>query len=279
MLLAYLVSLSSVTPGDWEGFVGGLSTMLLMLGVVAGIYLGGRSEDGQFGNFNGTRPLTDGQVANTVLASTTVGILASVVVWAVYMAAALFILQWHVGTPPLHDANEPLQLLRLFGFVTLYVGAAWAVICLTTSLFLAGKKVPVVVLCTAFGVWIAGVIGTRFLVSRAGQSAINDLFVLVCWVRPPAGLVAGIDHLFILVCAVLPLVCIAVTFVVAWRLKLISRNTIVLAAAIVAVMFAGAHLAGFTRDHEAYLPVLWACSLTPAALAVAPLAVWWNRHR
>lgn len=259
LLLAILVSLGSVTPGDSEGFVGGLSTMLLMLGVVTGIYLGGRSEDGQFGNFNGTRPLTDGQIANSVLASATVGILVSVVVWAVYMAAALFILQWHAGTSPLHAANEQRQLLRLFGFVTLYVGAVWAVICLTTSLFLAGKKVPGVVVCTVLGMWMAAAIGERFLISREAQPMFQHLVILVWGGLPP--------------------VCIAAAFVAGWWLKLISRNTIVLAAAIVAVMFAAVHLAGLTREHEAYLPVLWACSLTPAALAVAPLAVWWNRHR
>ena len=243
--------------------------ILLMPALVIGIFLGGRSKNGQFGNFNGSRPLTDSQVANAVLTSTTVGVLSSALIWAGFMGAVLLILDQRTGLSSLQSMIgqfESIRLLefatlgiRLLGFATLVIGAIWGAVGLMTSLFLAGKKVAGVVVCTVFGVWIAGSIGPRFLFSHEAQ--------------------VTFFHVFVSACVVLPLVCIAAAFVAGWWLRLISRNTLVLAAAIVAAMFAGAHLSGFTSEPGSCLPVLWACCLTPSALAAAPLAVWWNRHR
>jgi hypothetical protein len=139
------------------------------------------------------------------------------------------------------------------------MGAIWGGVGLMTSLFLAGKKVSGVVMCTLIGVWIAAGIGPQLLLSREAQATFFRVF-------GPA-------------CAVLPLVCIAAAFVAGWWLQLISRNRLALAAAIVAGMIAAAHLSGLTSQPGSFLPLLWGCCLTPSALAAAPLAVWWNRHR
>ncbi len=267
--VAMLLITPFVAHEDSDSFLGGMTMILFPPAIVIGIFLGGRSENGQFGNFNGSRPLTDSQVAKAVLTSTTVGVLSSALIWAAVMGTVSLILGQASNLPSLQsmiEQFEPIHLLefatlgfRLLGITTLGIGAIWGAVGLMTSLFLAGKKVSGVVVCTVFGVLIAGSIGPKFLLSPEAQDTFR--YVLV-----PA-------------CIVLPLVGIAACFVASWRLQLISRGTLVLAAAIVAAMFAGAHLSGFTMESEFYLPVLWACSLTPSALAVAPLAVWWNRHR
>ena len=130
---------------------------------------------------------------------------------------------------------------------------------LVTALFLAGNRVPLIVMCTVLGVWIAGNVGARFLPFHEARAIFFGVFRIAFFV--------------------LPLVGVAACFVAGCWLRLISRGTLVLAAAIVAAMFAAARLAGFTSEPAPCLLALWACCLTPAALAAAPLAVWWNRHR
>ena len=240
-----------------------------MPALVVGIFLGGRSENGQFGNFNGSRPLTDSQIANAVLTSATVSVVASALIWAAVMAAAVWILEQRTGLPLLQRVIRQFESIRglevvtlgirLLGFATLVIGAIWGAVGLMTSLFLGGKKVSGVVVCTMFGWWIGGNIVMRYL--------------------PSHGVPANFDHVFRFAFIVFPQVCIAAAFAAGWWLKLISRNTLVVAAAIVAAPFAGAHLTGITSEPGSILPVLWLCRLTPSALAAAPLAVWWNRHR
>jgi hypothetical protein len=81
----------------------------------------GGESSGQFGDFNGSRPLTDGQVANAVLASTTVGVLVSAVIWAVFMAATLLILEQRTGRSSLQGMVEQFELTRPLEFVLLGV--------------------------------------------------------------------------------------------------------------------------------------------------------------
>jgi hypothetical protein len=128
-----------------------------------------------------------------------------------------------------------------------------------TSLVLAGKKVFSVVLGTVFGVFIAGGIGPQLLLSSEAQDTFGNVFRWPCVVLPPVGVVTA--------------------FVAGWWMKLISHGTLLLAAAILGAMLVGAYGSGFTIEPDAFLAVLWGCCLIPSALAAAPLAVWWNRHR
>jgi hypothetical protein len=234
-----------------------------------GLFLGSRSKSGQFGNFNGALPLTDGQVANAVLASVTAGILSSALIWAAFWAAVWLILERDSNLPSLQSMIEqlgsirPLEFtilgIRLLGVITLGLGVIWGTVALMTSIFLAGRKVGVVVVSTVVGGWIVGGVGSELMLSSEALETFRYVFGWAC--------------------IVIPLVGIATAFVAGWWMKLISRSTLALAVAIVAAMFVGAHFVfGFTGDPESYLPALWGCCLAPSALAAAPLAVWWNRH-
>jgi len=232
-----------------------------MLAFLVGFFLGSRSENGLFGNFNGSRPLTDGQIANAVLISVTVGVLSSALIWAGVMAAVWLILGQAIDLSSLPSTIKLLiGSVRLLGLAILGIGAIWGAVGLMTSLILAGRKVCGIVVGTVIGVWIVGGIGSEFLPSPEAK----------------ATFLRAILSAYI----VLPLVGIAAAFAASWRLRLISRSTLVLAASIVVTMFAAAYLLpGFTSEPDTLLPVLWGCCMTPLALAAAPLAVWWNRHR
>ena len=260
-----LVIACFIAPEELVDFVGGISLILLTPALVVGIFLGARSENGEFGSFNGSRPLTDSQVANAVLTSATVGVVASALIWAIFMAAVMLILHQRTGQSFLQSMIEQFESnrvlgfatlgIRPLGFVTLCIGAIWGVVALMTSLVLAGKKVVSVAIFTLMGIWIAG----GYLLAIEAQ----ETFQLV----------------FRWAVILLSLVGIATAYVASWKLRLISRNTLVLAACIVAAMIAAAHLCQFTSELDSTLAVLWGSCLTPSALAVAPLAVWWNRHR
>ncbi len=267
---AVLLITPFVARADSSEFFGAISAILFLPAIVIGLFLGARSPDGLFANFNGSRPLTDSQIANAVLKSATVGVFSSALVWAVLLGAVALILALFGRLPSLQDVSHQLELsrapevaylgIRLLGLVALALGAIWGVVALMTSLVLAGKKVGGVVMCTLFGVWIGGGVGSELLLSPEAQDTFQRVFFFSFVALTLLGNAAG--------------------FAAAWRLKLISHKTLLMAVGIVAVMFAGAHLAfGLTSDPESYVPVLWGCLLAPSALAVAPLAVWWNRHR
>ena len=75
----------------------------------------------------------------------------------------------------------------------------------------------------------------------------------------------------------------AAQFWLEWRERgyVMPVNTLLLAVGITGAMFLGGYLFydGITGDTGAFLAALWVSCLTPTALAAAPLAVWWNRHR
>ena len=250
-----------VSPPDSIEFINGISAILLLPTLVVGLFLGARSPNGQFSNFNGSRPLTDNQIGNAVLASVTVGVLSSALIWAVVMGAVSLFLRLADTPPSLPSTSELFVIsVRLVGIATLVVGVAWSVVALMTSLILAGKKVSSVVIGTLFGVLIVGKMVPHLPLSPEAQDTFLFVFGRACIFLPPVGITA--------------------TFVVGWWLQLVSRGTLAFAAGIVALMLAGTHLAfGFTNAPNSYLPALWGCCLAPSALVVAPLAVRWNRHR
>jgi hypothetical protein len=267
--VAVLLITPFVLPPDSIEFINGMSAILFLPAIVVGLFLGARSPDGSFGNFNGSRPLTDSQIANALLKNLTVGVLSSALVWAVVLGAVALILALLGRLPSLQSVSLQLELsrapevaylgIRLLGLVALGLGAIWGVVALMTSLVLAGKKVGGVVMCTLFGVWIGGGVGSELLFSPEAQDTFQRVFFFSFVALTLLGNAAG--------------------FGAAWWMKLISSNTLLLAAGIVGAMILGAYLVGITSEPDAFLAVLWGCLLAPSALAVAPLAVWWNRHR
>jgi hypothetical protein len=145
--------------------------------------------------------------------------------------------------------------IRLLGTATLGLGAIWAAVGLIVALALAGQKVGMVIISTLFGLWIAGIVLLQFLIPDQYQ------------------------HLFFLALVALTLASVAAGFVASWRLHLISRGTLLLAASIDVAMLAAGYSAGVPIEKNSLLLLLWGCCVIPFPLTAAPLAVWWNRHR
>jgi len=258
--VAVLLAAPFVAAKNANDFLGGPSTILLVSALLVGLFLGARSADGGFGNFNGSHPLTDSQLANAVLASVTVGVLSSALIWSVAMGAVSLILGQSFNLSSFPNTTElPVGVIRLLGIATLGIGTVWGAAALMTSLVLAGKKVSSVVLCTLIGAGIVGGIGSQLLRSPEAQETFRQVYRWLVMILSTVG--------------------IATVFVVGWRLRLIARGTLLMAVGIVAVMLAAAHLSGVTSEPDSLLLVLSGSCLTPSALAVAPLAVRWNRHR
>ncbi len=246
-------------PTTGAEFVRGMSAILLAPACLIGLVLGSRSEHGEFGNFNGSRPLTDGQLANAILKSATVGLISSAVIWAAFMAAALWIVGERGETQALLRTIQQIGavplLVPLLARIALVAAVVWSAVSLVTSLSLAGRKVAAVAFWVAFGAWIAGLLVRNYLLSRWYFSA----------------------------CIVLCLLGFLATFVASLRLQLISTRTLLLAASIVLTTVAALHFSVLTSEWKYPLPIpvllLCGCCLIPISLAAAPLAVWANRHR
>ncbi|MCG8450264.1 MAG: hypothetical protein MI725_11905 [Pirellulales bacterium] len=247
-------------------FLQGISAvMFLPIIAVVGLLSGSRSGNGEFGSFNGSRPLTDSQIANAILASVTGGVFLSALVWAVSMGAAFIVVVQRTSSISIQGASEQFGVTGLLemtalglGIATLGIGVLWGVGGLMATIVLAGRRVGSTIVIVFVGGWILGGVGSALLTGEVKVIFQRVLFFAY---------------------VVLPLVCSAAAFVACWNLKLISGRTLVLAASIVAIMFSAAYLAGLTGELNALLPALWGCCLIPFALAGAPLAVWWNRHR
>ncbi len=251
LLLAWLLQ-----PKDGHDFVVGVSTLFLAPLSVIAMFWGTRSPQGAFGNFNGSRPLSDCQLANAVLKSATLGLLLSFVIWAACMPAVVLIVGENAETSKLYRAVHQIRTVPLLAGIIFCAVALWCVVGFVTSLSLAGRKVFVVALTLAFGVGMVRLL-VPFCLARESRLAFTQAYALALLV------------LCLLGCGA--------TFVASWRRRLISMQTLGLAATIVLLAVVVAHFSELSQNWR-YLPFISSCALIPIPLAAAPLAVYWNRH-
>jgi hypothetical protein len=236
----------------------GLSSLFFLFPLAGiGFFWGSRSPQLEFGDFHGSRPLSDRQLANAVLKSATLGLVLSALIWAVVL-----IVEARLGQSRLY---REIQAIGAFGSLlraALGAIATWSAVGLLTSLVLAGQRPINITVWPAIGIWIVGALLSRF-VFHESQRRFELVYFSAC-----------------LVCC---LVVCAATFVVSWRRHLISAGTLWLAAMLVlisgSIAVAAAHSAGWPLDWKLLLPMLGCCGLTPIPLAAAPMAVYVNRHR
>ena len=252
LLLAWYISVENASD-----FIGGVSALFLAPLSPISMFWGTRSPNGEFGNFNGSRPVSDRQVANAVLKSATLALVLSVVIWTACMALVVLILGQYAETSKLYRAVHQIRTIPLLSGIIFCAIALWSVVGFVTSLSLAGRKVFVVALTLAFGVGMVRLL-VPFCLARESRLAFTQAHALACLV------------LCLLGCGA--------TFVASWRRHLISMQTLGLAAVIVLTAVVAAHFSELSQNWR-YLPFISSCALIPIPLAAAPLAVYWNRHR
>ena len=253
LLLAWCLPAS-----EGADFVRGAAGFFFAPLFVMGMFWGSRSPSLEFGNFNGTRPLSDGQVANAILKSATLGVVSSAVICGRCMAGVISIVGEYGETARLYRSVQQIGALAMLARVALCALATWSIVGFITSLILAGRRV--------FGIGFVLVIG----VSMAG------LLLPPCLRREFR---PTFTQTYLLACLVLCLLVVAAAFIASWQRRLISMPALCLAAGIVLAALAMAQVGGLTREWKYLLPVILGCGLIPFPLAAAPLAVYANRHR
>ena len=258
--IVLLVLAFFVPAKDGSDFAGAFSVFFLAPLSVIAIFFGSRSSGGEFGNFNGSRPLSDGQLAGAILKSSTQSLILSAVIWATFLALVVLVVGEHPETSKLYHAVEKIGAAALAARIALGAVVAWSAVGLLTSLTLSGRRVLGVALLLIFGAWAAG-----FLFPLCLRPEFRHKFT----------------DAYTVVCLALCLVAVAATFVASWRRQLIFMPTLLLAALIVLTAVAAWHFSfyGLGREGKYLLPILCGCGLTPIPLAAAPLAAFVNRHR
>ncbi len=263
---AALVVAMSVRVEDAPKTWGGFSAVLLEIAAIMGLYWGSRSETGEVKSFAGSRPLTDAQMANAVLKSSTISLVVGTLVWGMFLVAGLGILAARGG------AVSDL-VSKLWGATTLQLGSGvllasltlWSVSALMTSLSMAGRRVLALVIYLVVVVLVIFPIAIKYAIPGEFRAAFSHWYYGVC---------LGLCPVFEIG-----------LFVRGWQRQLISLRIVALAGVLA--------IAGSASLIEAYgdkwsfsqsttiaqLPILALCCLIPLPLAAAPLAVWWNRHR
>ena len=257
-----------VHPGDGVDFIGGATAMLGTPILVVGIYLGGRSDHGGFGSFNGSRPVPDRQIATAILTSTTRRLVSAALIWGLFMAAALLIIERDLNFWQLFNIWRVAESMDRIGLTELLVLGSfcglciWSGVCLVTSVSLGGKNVITVGFASVITTFIAGGIIGEFVVPRELKDTFGEIYYGSLMVIIAVGIVAA--------------------FITDLRLRLIGPRTLWLAAGLALVTaVAASYLAALEGDDNlaTVAAILWAAIVIPAPLAAAPLAVWWNRHR
>ena len=249
-------------PRKFEGISLPMSFCLYLLLLISiGILLGGRSRRYAFGNFNGSRPLSDGQLATATLKSCPLGLIASAVLWVYFMTLYELILQYRhksIIIAAIH-LNGVVVVVAPFAFGLIF---AWTAVGLVTSLVLAGRDA----MCVGFGL--------AFLVAS------GSILVPLCL---PHGYRSDFQLVYWLFWRVVFLVGCGVTYVASWRRRLISKRTLCLATLVIfttgSLAIAFTHFTGPPIDRRSLLIGLSWWALIPIPLAAAPLAVYVNRHR
>jgi len=243
-----------------DGLVG-LGAMLSAIGVVAGIITGNTGPDDAnyaVGQHLATRPITDTELARTILKTAGLGVTLAWVIWAVaFLAVYGMILATNAVPPPVlpkgvHWWYLPVTLVGL-----------WTTVTIVTSLGLMGRpKLVLIFLIAGFSLFIGIDLYSKYALSREERTMLfhGSQFVV--------GVACVLGTLWI--------------FIAARRRSLIGAPTAGIASALWCT-FCALVIVEWALHPERQLPdyllVAGLLALTVAPLAAAPLALAWNRHR
>jgi hypothetical protein len=246
---------------DGQGFIAGVATLSLIPLSVIGFLWGSRSPNHEFGAFQGSRPLSDRQIAHAILKSATLAFVLTALIWVGNVAWMIWIVGERNGMSKPYQALQQAGAWRVSAIFTLCAIAAWSATGLMTSLALAGKRVLLLVICPGGAVALAGALLPHLLPTEY-RDDIAGLYWTGCLIFCLAG-------------------CLAI-FIVSWRRRLIDARTLWLSAILVGIGACATFAArqpGVIVVGKHLLLTVACCSLIPIPLAAAPLAVYWNRHR
>ncbi len=253
--------LFSRQPQDlFEGFLAG-GALLIVGGLVGGVIMGNAGpNDANFaiGHFSGTRPMTNIDMARTILK---VGVKSVCIAWLIWGAVFLVV---YAILSAMHVAPQ-LKLPRQLGwwyFPATLLGA-WTVLGLLTSVGLAGRtKLFVALFCGLFAIPIGLQLFLRFALSRQAQEQFGQ------------GLLVVGGAIFILATAW--------AFIAAHRRALIGWPMIGVAASLwaaVSALIALIDAFQVSQRIPLYVLLVGVAALALAPLATAPMALAWNRTR
>lgn len=239
---------SYMVTAAWQS----LTAMLLLTAPLVGVCLGHRSERFDIKPFLATRPLGDTDLAMIVLRHSAMVCGATAILWLV--GVALIVAVW--GPPPeslptAYDATA--HLLPKASIAALICGGlVWTLVGLGAALAMARS-------------WfvLAGGIGAGVL-----------LLVVVC-------MLPLTDRAVTFVTAAACLGATAAAYAAAWRRNLVSLRAVVGALAVYVLLLVCflLMLAEGIMPLEVFLPMVGFSAAPLAPLALAPLALAWNRHR
>lgn len=248
-------------PHLFEGFVAG-GAMLTLMGFL-GMFLGNvGSNDTTFemGHFLATRPLTNTEMARTILKVLARSVLMAWTIWAVPFAVLFAILFWNQAIPNTSDNFLTNWGWRYFPATLL---GCWTITTVLASLAMTGRST--LLAQTFFGV-VAFLIGemlfSKFALSADARLSF-DRGVLVA-----VGVLLGLGTVWL--------------FVAARRREMIGTSAVSIAASVWMVLSALISLDWMLHPARPWPLGLLAVSvaaLVVAPLAAAPLALAWNRNR
>ena len=190
----------------------GLSALSFPSLLVIGFFWGCRSRNFKLGNFAGSRPLSDRQIAGTVLKSATLGLIASAAICFAFWILNFLIFSFRWQSNP--TVRLDFRLSEFLGVVTLFSLAAWSCVGLITSLALAGRKA----ITTALGL-LFGYVTITMSLSRFASDGAAKTFSIAVLILCAAGCGAA--------------------FLAAWRRRLMTLSALGLSA-LIALLALGA---------------------------------------
>lgn len=252
---------ASRQPQDlWQGLIAG-GGLLSLLGLIGGMMMGNSGpNDANFelGQFLGTRPMTNTDMARTILKAAAKSVLAAWLIWATAFLT-IYVLLLAVQALPRPALPEGL---RWWYFPATLLGP-WTVTGIVASMVLAGRMHPFAeLICGSVALFIGWSLFSSYALSEQARLQFAH------------GAVVCIALIFLLGSAWAVLA--------AHRRSLIGWPTIYVACSVWAALTALIVLERVLHPAEsltAYLFAVGLAALSVAPLATAPLALAWNRNR
>jgi hypothetical protein len=250
---AALIGLNG-SPSSMSDPLNGVTAMLLVISPFVGLYLGHRSERFDMKPFLATQPLGDGDQAAIVLRHVAAVCAASTILWLVGMAVAVVLSGGALDAlGPLPKGHGAASLV-----LTLAVGGAllgvWTLVGLAATLAMARSWfVP------AGGVGAAVLLIMAFIAMKALPAAEQATKIMLA-----AGCLGGT----------------LAAFAAARRRKLVSTRAVLIALGLCVLPFVCLFVTPErVPSLEIALLLAGCCAVPLSPLALAPLALAWNRHR
>ncbi len=252
-------------PHDWlNGFLNGaitfLPTAMFVTGLIVGMLnLGGK--DMMLSQYRSTRPLTDAQLAFSVIKAclmsgvVTVGIMAT-------CAVVVYVWSWLSPVSSRGMPHSGISLNDQLTILTMILIASWIVMGLAASVMMSSRT------------WV---IALPWLVLFAGCLSQPVLRYLI----PEPDILNRLFRILLLVVLLLSVIGTIIAYTSVIRRRMVSRKTTaivgMLAITVVAAVIANPGPKEMRIEQWAYL--IGGAFLAAAPFATAPLAVAWNRHR